>query len=205
MKSSCIITYKEKNAVYKIRDTLSTNIKKNLTKQIVLICIGSDRSTGDSLGPIVGEKLKFLRRSNFSLFGTLEDPVHAKNLCETLSIIKKKYKNPYIIAVDASLGSIDDVGNIIIKNTPLMPGSALEKKLPPVGDLSIKGIVNVSGSLDFMVLQNTRLYTVMMLAEIISSGIYHSVIQTMGSRKAPQNILKASCERISSNNKKRSV
>lgn len=204
MKSSYIIPYNQKSSIFKVRDALSSNIKKNLSKQIILICIGSDRSTGDSLGPIIGEKLKFLRRANFSLYGTLENPVHAKNLCETLSAIKKTHKNPYIIAVDASLGSIDDVGSIIIKNTPLMPGSALDKKLPPVGDLSIKGIVNVTGALDFMVLQNTRLYTVMLLADIISSGIYHSVIQTMGSKKISQNNLKSTRETISSN-KKRSV
>lgn len=201
MSSSYLIAYNDKNALFKIRDAISSIIKRNISddRHIVLICIGSDRSTGDSLGPIVGEKLKFLQRANFSLYGTLENPVHAKNLCETLTSIKNTHKHPYIIAVDASLGTIDDIGNIIIKNTPLMPGSALDKKLPPVGDLSIKGIVNVSGALDFMVLQNTRLYTVMLLADIISNGIYHAIIQTMGSKKLHSKELNISCESVISN------
>ena len=34
-----------------------------------------------------------------------------------------------------------------------------------------------------MVLQNTRLFTVMQLAELISNGIYHSVLKSIGGRK----------------------
>jgi len=37
--------------------------------------------------------------------------------------------------------------------------------------MSIKGIVNISGGMDFTLLQNTRLYTVMTLADSISNGI----------------------------------
>ncbi|KEI09519.1 DUF1256 domain-containing protein, partial [Clostridium novyi] len=59
--------------------------------------------------------------------------------------------------------------------------AAMNKDLPKVGDLSITGIVNISGTLEFMVLQNTRLYTVMYLANIISQGIYHSILKTIGS------------------------
>ena len=36
-----------------------------------------------------------------------------------------------------------------------------------------------------MVFQNTRLYIVMKLAEIISSGIYHSILKTIGGRNLP--------------------
>ncbi|SHH98995.1 spore protease YyaC [Clostridium grantii] len=189
MSKTYTISYNEKNALFKIRDALSQSIKKcSLSnKQIVLICIGTDRSTGDSLGPLVGEKLKFLKRQGFALFGTLENPVHAKNLRQTLDNINILYQNPFVIAVDASLGTADEVGNIVIKNTPLFPGSALDKNLPPVGDISIKGIVNVSGTLDFMVLQNTRLYIVMLLSDIISGGVYHAIIQTLGSKRFVSN------------------
>ena len=43
--------------------------------------------------------------------------------------------------------------------------------MPPVGDLSITGVVNISGNLEFIVLQNTRLFTVMSLADCIADGI----------------------------------
>ncbi|WP_050606323.1 spore protease YyaC [Clostridium niameyense] len=155
-------------------------IKRN--REIIIICIGSDRSTGDSLGPLVGEKLKFLIREKVKLYGNLENPVHAKNLSNVISEIDSKYNNPYIIAIDACLGNIQNIGKIIIDCKPIFPGSAVNKNLPPVGDLSITGIVNMSGALEFMVLQNTRLYTVMTLAEYISKGIYHSIIKTFGGK-----------------------
>ena len=59
----------------------------------------------------------------------------------------------------------------------------MNKDLPKIGDLSVTGIVNISGSLEFMVLQNTRLYTVMLLADVISRGIYHSILKTIGGKK----------------------
>ncbi|WP_097028237.1 spore protease YyaC [Clostridium peptidivorans] len=173
------------SSIFSLRDTLSEFlspvVKSN--KTIVLLCIGSDRSTGDSLGPLVGHKLKFLTRENFYIYGNLENPVHAKNLCETIEEIHKKFKNPYIIAIDACLGSIQNIGKVCVEEKPLSPGSAMNKNLPEVGNLSITGIVNISGSLEFMVLQNTRLYTVMQLAETISEGIYHSVLKTIGGKK----------------------
>lgn len=173
------------SSIFSLRDTLSEFlspvVKSN--KIIVLLCIGSDRSTGDSLGPLVGHKLKFLTRENFYIYGNLENPVHAKNLCETIEEIHKKFKNPYIIAIDACLGSIQNIGKVCVEEKPLSPGSAMNKNLPEVGNLSITGIVNISGSLEFMVLQNTRLYTVMQLAETISEGIYHSVLKTIGGKK----------------------
>ena len=72
--------------------------------------------------------------------------------------VNKKFDNPYIIAVDACLGHLQNIGKVFIQDKPLKPGSAVNKDLPLVGDLSITGIVNISGSLEFMVLQNTRLF-----------------------------------------------
>ncbi|MCY6372259.1 spore protease YyaC [Clostridium ganghwense] len=185
MDSKITLDSMERDSVYKLRDTLCKKLFHIIkTKRpIILLCIGTDRSTGDSLGPLIGNKLKALVKNDFILYGTLEYPVHAKNLCDILQEIKEKYTNPYIIAIDACLGNVQSVGNIIIEEKPLSPGSAMNKKLPKVGNLSITGVVNVSGSLEFMVLQNTRLYTVMRLAEVISRGIYHSILKTLGSKK----------------------
>lgn len=49
---------------------------------IILVCIGTDRSTGDALGPLVGTKLEQVGITNFQVFGTLDEPVHALNLEE---------------------------------------------------------------------------------------------------------------------------
>lgn len=189
MSNKIIIDSSSKNATATLRDTLCDYIDPVLIsgKHIVLLCIGSDRSTGDSLGPLVGHNLKFLSRTNFHILGNLEMPVHAKNLHQVLKYINKKFNDPYIIAVDACLGHIQNIGKIFVQDTPLRPGSAVNKNLPPVGNLSITGIVNISGNLEFMVLQNTRLFTVMQLAESISNGIYHSVLKSIGGRKTNGN------------------
>lgn len=168
-------------AYIKIKDYLSKELKTVINNRpIVVLCIGTDRSTGDSLGPLVGYKLKYLTTSNIYVYGTLENPVHAKNLSDILNKINCHFLNPYIIAVDSCLGSFNNIGKIFIKKGPLLPGLALSKDLPPIGELNITGIVNISGSFEFLVLQNTRLYTVMKLADSISRGIYHFALNSKG-------------------------
>lgn len=146
-------------------------------RPIVFLCIGTDRSTGDSLGPLIGYKLRNIQHDNISIYGSLVNPVHSKNLTDNLQKINSTYKNPYIVAIDACLGSSKNVGKVFINNLPLRPGLALKKNLPEVGDMSITGNVNISGNFDFIILQNTRLYTVMNLADTISSGIYKFILK----------------------------
>lgn len=152
-----------------------TDCKSEKYSDIVFVCIGSDRSTGDSLGPIIGHKLREMRYSNVHVFGNLEHPVHAKNLCETIDIIFEKFQMPFIIAIDASLGRVEHVGHITVGKGALKPGSALNKDLQPIGNMHITGIVNFSGFMDFLTLQNTRLGTVMKIADVISSGIRYTI------------------------------
>jgi len=180
-----ILDSMSKECTFKLRDIISQYIYPivNSSRPIVILCIGTDRSTGDSLGPLVGNKLNFLIRNKVHIYGNLECPVHAKNLCETIDEINFTYTNPYIIAIDACLGSLQNVGKIIVEEKPLSPGAAMNKDLPKVGDLSITGVVNVAGAFEFMVLQNTRLFTVMMLADAISKGLYHSLLKTLGSNQ----------------------
>ena len=63
----------------------------------------------------------------------------------------------------------------LLKTYHLHPGLALDKDLPEVGEMNIKGVVNISGNLDFMMFQNTRLFVVMSLADCISNGIRHFI------------------------------
>ncbi len=115
MNEKFVIDSTSPESPFLLRDYLSTKIK-NIIKEdrpIVFLCIGTDRSTGDSLGPLVGDKLKFLIRDRVMLYGNLEYPVHAKNLCSTIDEINTQYSNPYIIAVDACLGTLSNVGKII--------------------------------------------------------------------------------------------
>lgn len=148
----------------------------DLTSQLIILCIGTDRSTGDSLGPLVGHKLKAMDcMANIPIFGTLDEPVHAVNLEETIEKINDLFPKSFIIAVDACLGKTESVGFISIKEGPLQPGTGVNKTLPAIGDLHIVGIVNVGGFMEYMVLQNTRLSLVMKMAETISEGISKNI------------------------------
>lgn len=142
---------------------------------IVFVCIGTDRSTGDSLGPIVGYKLKKMNCRKVYIYGDLDAPVHAKNLSEITDSILDKHEKPFIIAIDACLGRTEHVGHITVGTGALKPGSAVNKDLKPIGNMYITGIVNFSGFMDFLILQNTRLSTVMRIADVISSGIRYVI------------------------------
>lgn len=152
----------------------------NSYEELIILCIGSDRSTGDALGPLVGYKLEHILSvyEDTYLLGTLEKPVHAKNLEEKIDYIYDRFLNPFIIAIDASLGRADRIGYLNIKDGPLNPGLGVNKKLPKIGDLSITGVVNIGGMMEYVVLQNTRLNLVMNMAEAISQSIYIALLKT---------------------------
>lgn len=167
----------ELNAAYYFSNKLSNLIELNreYCQDIIILCIGSDRSTGDSLGPLIGYKLFKKNLDNTTVYGTLSNPVHAVNLNSTINEIEKKHPNAFIIAVDASLGKSEHIGYVTLSTKSLKPGLGVNKNLPEVGNICITGIVNLSGIMDTMVLQSTRLCTVMELADCISNGLTWSL------------------------------
>jgi len=159
-----------------LSESLQEISKENLP---LVMCIGTDRSTGDSLGPLTGWQLiPLLKPWGLPVYGTLEDPVHAVNLADTIQAISKANSTRPIIAVDACLGQVSPVGSIIVKKEPLQPGIGLKKTLPAIGDISISGIVNVGGYMDFQVLQNTRLSLVFKMSQTIANCIFLAVQNT---------------------------
>lgn len=182
------IDYKDKYAKLLIKNSLCRCISEKDIHNLVFLCIGTDRSTGDSLGPLVGYQLSLLPHmgKECNLYGTLDEPVHAQNIKEKTEMIYRTVKNPFIIAIDASLGSMDKVGKIIIDEGPLRPGAGVNKNLDPVGDLRITGVVNVSGFMEFTVLQNTRLSMVMNMAKVISSAIWLTILAVRKEQSAHQ-------------------
>lgn len=138
---------------------------------LLFCCIGTDRSTGDALGPLIGHQLIQDFAFPFPIFGTLEKPLHALNLKDTLNSIHDTYQSPYIIAIDACLSSENQIGKILVHQGPLFPGLAVQKDLPPIGQLSIKGIVNKTSILQAAVLQTTRLYLTTKMSFTIAKAL----------------------------------
>lgn len=150
---------------------MQEELKKEKKEKVLVLCIGTDRSTGDSLGPLIGYQLRKRGLKHIHVVGTLNRPVHAMNLEDTLYLIKAEYPDHLVIAVDASVGMSSHVGCITLGRGALKPGLGVSKELQAVGDLFITGIVSGCGSHDPMMLQSIRLSTVMRMAECISDSI----------------------------------
>jgi putative sporulation protein YyaC len=167
------VSHEEALASKKIQHVLSSYLEDvQNNRDIVVLCIGTDRSTGDSFGPLVGTQLQSMRLRHFSVYGTLSDPVHAVNMEEKIENIHLAHHDPFIIAVDACLGRMKNVGSYQLGKGPLKPGAGVQKELPAVGNVHINGIVNVSGFMEYFVLQNTRLHLVVNMADILAESIY---------------------------------
>ena len=150
-----------------IQEALRTERKS----QVVVLCIGTDRSTGDSLGPLTGYHLWKHQLRHIQVLGTLHRPVHAMNLRETLRVLEMRYPECLVVAVDASVGSGSRVGSVTLGRGAIRPGLGVSKQLQPVGDIFITGVVSGGCGGDPMMLQSIRLGTVMQMAECISESI----------------------------------
>ncbi|HEY5561806.1 MAG TPA: spore protease YyaC [Clostridiaceae bacterium] len=161
--------YKNPLAYYE----LSLFLKKIIDKDTIIICIGTDRCIGDSLGPMVGSILKY---KNFPLpvYGTINEPIHALNLDKKLNEIKSIYKNLNVLGIDACLGDEGKIGEIQARNYPIHPGKGVGKSLPLVGNSSIIGIVDSSNTEELFTNRNIRLNLILEMAKIISQSIIHS-------------------------------
>lgn len=157
------IKYDDDNAISLLSSYLSEYIDYNS----VFLCIGTDKCIGDSLGPIVGDMLSKMM-NGLIVYGTLKYPVHAINLEENILNIKMKHPYSNIIAVDACLGDKESIGKISVKKSPVYPGKGVGKVLPPIGDISIIGIIDVY---DIVPVHNTRLGFVFEMAEVIALSL----------------------------------
>ena len=160
----------EPGALHLLADAIRERLPVHpLPLPIVVVCVGSDRSTGDALGPLVGTRLsRRLSPAVAEIRGTLDRPVHAANLSEN---IKDLTPDRLVIAVDACLGSAENVGTVCVKDGALHPGTGVNKTLPCVGDFHIVGVVNVGGFMEYFVLQNTRLGLVVRLSELVADSL----------------------------------
>ena len=143
-----------------------------LTEPPVIVCIGSDLSVGDSLGPVTGTKLKEkLKGLNVYVYGCLAKPITAHEVRYTNQFIKNTHPNSTVIAVDAAVGTAGDIGLIKLAKRGLKPGSGANKRLAKVGDVSVMGIVAEKSLFNYSLFSATRLNIVYKMAEIIAEGL----------------------------------
>lgn len=148
----------------------NTLYKLTKNKKPIFVCIGSDLAIGDSLGPICGTILK-QKINGYYIYGCLKKPVTAKEIQFINQFVKNAHPSSTIIAIDAAVGNINDIGLIKILDYGIKPGSGVNKKLDLVGDISIMGIVAERSSYHYSILHATRLNLVFTMAKIISESI----------------------------------
>lgn len=138
----------------------------------VIICIGSDLSVGDSLGPITGTKLKEkLKGTNCYIYGTLSQPITAHEIKFVNDFVRNTHPSSPVIAIDAAVGGAGDIGMMRVAKRGVAPGSGANKKLAKVGDVSIIGIIAEKSVFNFSILSATRLNMVYKMANIIAEGV----------------------------------
>ena len=87
------INERSRSASEELASLFSYCIQKDgrMFRELVFLCIGSDRITGDSLGPLIGYQLSPYCSRIFHVYGTLDDPVHALNLPDRISYIHSRH------------------------------------------------------------------------------------------------------------------
>ena len=118
------------------KEELTKYLVKHITKDTIIVCVGTRKVWWDKLAPMVGTLLK---NNGFPLevMGTMEDNVHAINLKDRVENIEKGRN---IIAIDSAVGNKYAIGQVKVGDVPLHPGAGVEKELISVGDCSILGI-----------------------------------------------------------------
>lgn len=162
-----VVTYDAADAHLRLSANLRTEMGVGVfADRINVLAIGSDRTTGDCLGPLVGDFLSGV--GPFVVYGTLDEPLHAANMADVVRSVAG-----YTIAIDAALGN--PVGGISVRRGALAPGAAFGRELPHVGDIAISALVCEAGPLGFERLRSVRLGFVRDIAHTIAVSLAGAV------------------------------
>ena len=148
----------------------------------IIICIGTDLSIGDSLGPLIGTMLKE-KGLNAFVYGRLSETITAKEIKAIKNFVEKSHPSAKTLVIDAAIGDEDDVGSIKISLAPIRPGLGANKNLPEIGTATIIGIVAKRSCANYSFLNLTRLSPVYRMARCIADGIEEYFDKTEGKQK----------------------
>ncbi|WP_342663567.1 spore protease YyaC [Paenibacillus pinihumi] len=134
--------------------------------ELLFVCIGTDCSTGDAFGPLIGSMLEDQGWPH--VIGTMQSPCDANRLA---FLENEMLPGKIVIAIDACLGKPLSVGGYLAAGGPIRPAQAVGAIWPQVGNYSIAGVVNMIGPKPYMTLQTTSLHTVMQMAAKVAEQI----------------------------------
>ena len=102
--------------------------------EIVFVCIGTPKITGDAFGPLVGSLVKDFG-TKVHIYGNTYNPIMALNVYTRMDTIYKKHPRAFIIGIDACIDS--DANMIKIAYDSFKPGTGVNKQLGEYGDVTI--------------------------------------------------------------------
>lgn len=140
-------------------------------QDIIILCVGSDKVIGDSLGPVVGDMLINDLNIGAVVYGRTGANVNSVNIARYDKFIKRYHKNAFIIAVDACLGQQNDIGKIKMKNDGVAAGLAVGRTDIRVGNLGFVGVVGAISSDNMDALRRVDCDIIVKLAATIATKI----------------------------------
>lgn len=135
------------------------------------VCIGTNRIISDSFGPRVGKKLKqvFYKNENINVYGTMENPIHLKNV---EYFLKKMENKNQIILIDSAIGRKEDIGNTYVNRGGMEIGKAFNHSMYIPANINIKTVI---GAKEYM--PNYSIYQIEQIANKVAYKIVQIVFE----------------------------
>ena len=135
------------------------------------VCIGTNRIISDSFGPRVGKKLKkvIYKNENINVYGTMENPIHLKNV---EYFLKKMENKNQIILIDSAIGRKEDIGNTYVNRGGMEIGKAFNHSIYIPANINIKTVI---GAKEYM--PNYSIYQIEQIANKVAYKIVQIVFE----------------------------
>ena len=181
--------YEYNDETYKyIEDALIYDLKLAIKKymnlykyeNIIILCIGTNKCPGDSLGPIIGTKLNEIKLpKNVSCFGTIKKNLNAVTLPSFIEHNDLEMVENLVIAIDCTFTRLASIGSIIVNEGELLPGKGVGKVLPSIGDFHICGVCSnatyskVAATIDLLTMDKRTIVQMSdMIVESLSTVLF---------------------------------
>lgn len=118
-------------------DVIKEELRKVITPDTVIACIGTNKVIFDIFGPLCGE---MLRRKGVPYYGDYKNNINSVTMNTRLYEIYEKdnLDNMNIIAIDAAVTEDDEkLNTVVFKDRGVKPGAGLGKRFPTIGAHSI--------------------------------------------------------------------
>lgn len=146
---------------------------------IVILCIGTNKLIGDSIGPVVGQKLKEEKmKEKVCIYGDLKKSINFKNAKTVLEKIFKSYEKPFIITIDSALGIQTMINKIVVNKGIIRIGKSLGRSICYPSHITIKGVVGENKNTyedNIKILNEVKPELISDLSDIMVDGIKQEI------------------------------